>query len=245
MPTSLYAPNLVALVFLITFPLMRLSLPSYFLCFFCFVFVGSPFSISLIGIISTSNWRIQTLMHSILCFICAYPNKFKYKFQLNSWSFIFCVMLIVAIFKTIACCAKEIHGEELCATFVHYGTSMHYCSWIFYETWCFMELQCFCKELWSGILCFGSIMKMVDLINGGATLLGTWTLIWNIVSSRLWSSCRKGGQGNLFMKEGCLFVLFVPMRSTKLGCFKSDSWSLWKALEEEGRISLVSWRLDL
>jgi hypothetical protein len=98
---------------------------------FFFVFVGSPFSILLIGTISTSNWRIQTLMHSILCFICAHPNKFKYNFQLNSRLFTFCVMLIVAIFKTIACCAKEIHGEELCATFVHYGTSMHYCSWIF------------------------------------------------------------------------------------------------------------------
>jgi hypothetical protein len=35
------------------------------------------------------------------------------------------------------------------------------------------------------------------------------------------------------------------MRSTKEGCFRSHSWSLWKALEEEGRISLVSWCLDL
>lgn len=131
MPTSPYAPNLVALVFLITLPLTRLILPSYFLCFFVFVFVQSPFSILLIGTISTSNWRIQTLMHSILCFICAYPNKFKYKFRLNSRLFTFCVMLIVAIFKTINCCAKEFHGEELCATFVHYGTSMDYCSWIF------------------------------------------------------------------------------------------------------------------
>jgi len=38
------------------------------------------------------------------------------------------------------------------------------------------------------------------------------------------------------MKEGCLFfiVLFVPMRSTKPGCFRLHSWSLWKALEERG-----------
>ncbi len=46
------------------------------------------------------------------------------------------------------------------------------------------------------------------------------------------------------MKEGSLFVLFVLMRSTQLGCFRSRSWSLWKALKEEGCISLVSWRLD-
>jgi hypothetical protein len=35
------------------------------------------------------------------------------------------------------------------------------------------------------------------------------------------------------------------MRSPKLGCFRSCSWYLWKALEEEGCIGLVSWRLDL
>ncbi len=48
------------------------------------------------------------------------------------------------------------------------------------------------------------------------------------------------------MKEGSLFVLFcfVPMRSTESGCFRSRSWSLWKALKEEG-IGLVAWRLDL
>jgi hypothetical protein len=106
----------------------------------------------------------------------------------------------------------------------------------FYETLCFMELQCFSKDLWSGIICFRSIMKMVNLINGGAILLGTW--------ARLWSSIKKGGQRNLTMKEGCLFVLFVLMRFTELGCFKSHSWSLWKALEE-GCISLVSLHLDL
>ncbi len=54
------------------------------------------------------------------------------------------------------------------------------------------------------------------------------------------------------MKEGCLFVLFcfvlfvLMMRSSELGCFRSCSWPLWKALEEEERcIGLVSWCLDL
>ncbi len=47
------------------------------------------------------------------------------------------------------------------------------------------------------------------------------------------------------MKEGSLFVLFVPMRSTKPGCFRSCSWSLWKAFKEEVCISLVSSHLDL
>jgi hypothetical protein len=51
----------------------------------------------------------------------------------------------------------------------------------------------------------------------------------------------------LSMKQGSLFLLFcfVLMRSTELGCFRLHSWFLWKALEEEGCISLVSWRLDL
>jgi hypothetical protein len=41
------------------------------------------------------------------------------------------------------------------------------------------------------------------------------------------------------------FVLFVLMRSTEPGCFRSRSWSLWKALEEEGCMGLVPWGLDL
>ncbi len=41
------------------------------------------------------------------------------------------------------------------------------------------------------------------------------------------------------------FFCFVLMRSIELGCFRSRSSSLWKALEEEGCIGLVSWRLDL
>jgi hypothetical protein len=41
---------------------------------------------------------------------------------------------------------------------------------------------------------------------------------------------------NLSMNEGCLFVLFCfeVMRSTKLGCFISCSWCLWKA--QQGRV---------
>ncbi len=57
---------------------------------------------------------------------------------------------------------------------------------------------------------------------------------------------------DLSMKEGwlfvCLFVCFVLsvlMRSTAPGCFRLCSWSLWKALEEEGCTGLVSWYLDL
>ncbi len=34
------------------------------------------------------------------------------------------------------------------------------------------------------------------------------------------------------MKEGSLFC-FVVMRSTKAGCFRSCSWCLWKAVDEE------------
>jgi len=30
------------------------------------------------------------------------------------------------------------------------------------------------------------------------------------------------------------FLLFIVMRSTKLGSFRSHSWTLWKALENKG-----------
>jgi hypothetical protein len=40
------------------------------------------------------------------------------------------------------------------------------------------------------------------------------------------------------MKEGSLFCIVV-MRSTELGCFRSCSWCLWKALDEEGCMGLV------
>jgi hypothetical protein len=50
-------------------------------------------------------------------------------------------------------------------------------------------------------------------------------------------------------KVVCLFYFvlfcFVLMRSTKPGCFRSCSWSLWKALDDEGCMGLVPWRLDL
>jgi hypothetical protein len=38
-------------------------------------------------------------------------------------------------------------------------------------------------------------------------------------------------------------VCFVTMRSTELGHYISPNWHLWKALDEEGWINLVSWRL--
>ncbi len=37
---------------------------------------------------------------------------------------------------------------------------------------------------------------------------------------------------HLSMKDGSLFC-FVVMRSTEPGCFRSCSWCLWKALDEE------------
>jgi hypothetical protein len=42
------------------------------------------------------------------------------------------------------------------------------------------------------------------------------------------------------MKEGSLFVLFALIRSTEPGCFRLCSWCLWKALNEEGCMGLVS-----
>jgi hypothetical protein len=52
---------------------------------------------------------------------------------------------------------------------------------------------------------------------------------------------------HLSMKEGSLFFLFCSliMRSTELGCFRSLSWCLSKALDKEGCMGLVPWRLDL
>jgi len=46
------------------------------------------------------------------------------------------------------------------------------------------------------------------------------------------------------MKEGSL-LCFVVMRSTEPGCFRLCSWWLWKALNKEGCVGLVPWRLDL
>jgi hypothetical protein len=43
---------------------------------------------------------------------------------------------------------------------------------------------------------------------------------------------------HLSMKEGSLFC-FVVIRSIKPGCFRSCSWCLWKALDEEGCMGLV------
>ncbi len=41
------------------------------------------------------------------------------------------------------------------------------------------------------------------------------------------------------------FLYFVVMRCIEPGCFRSHSWSLSEALEEDGCIRLVSWHLDL
>jgi hypothetical protein len=40
-------------------------------------------------------------------------------------------------------------------------------------------------------------------------------------------------------------VCFVYMGSTELGCFRSCSWCPWKALDKEGCMGMVPWRLDL
>jgi len=48
----------------------------------------------------------------------------------------------------------------------------------------------------------------------------------------------------IYMKEGSLFC-FVVMRSTELRFFRSCSWCLWKALDEEGCMGLVPWPLNL
>jgi hypothetical protein len=64
-----------------------------------------------------------------------------------------------------------------------------------------------------------------------------------------WSTCMAARHARwLSINEGRLFVclvLFVLMRPTEPGCFTSRSWSLWKALEEEGCMGLVPWRFDL
>ncbi len=53
-----------------------------------------------------------------------------------------------------------------------------------------------------------------------------------------------GGLVYLSMKEGSLFC-FVVMRSTEPGCFRSCSWCLCKALNEEGCMDLLPQHLDL
>jgi hypothetical protein len=43
----------------------------------------------------------------------------------------------------------------------------------------------------------------------------------------------------LMAKPLVLFCLYKFIRSTELGCLRSCSWSLWKALEEEGCMGLA------
>ncbi len=49
---------------------------------------------------------------------------------------------------------------------------------------------------------------------------------------------------SLSMKEGSL-LCFVVMRFTKLGCFRSCSWCLWKAFDKEGIHGHGSMRFEL
>ncbi len=50
----------------------------------------------------------------------------------------------------------------------------------------------------------------------------------------------------LWSKVVCLFCFCTyDFHRTQPGCFRLCSWSLWKALKEEGCIGLVSWHLDL
>jgi hypothetical protein len=69
-------------------------------------------------------------------------------------------------------------------------------------------------------------------------------LIWVIHPRRTRGVCVTLWPCHLSMKEGSLFC-FVVMRSTELGCFRSCSWCLWKALDEERCIGLVPCPLDL
>jgi hypothetical protein len=87
---------------------------------------------------------------------------------------------------------------------------------------------------WTCLLCFpwySSSKKILtiflDLVNHSLVVLILpnafhWCSICNLyVHIYLWS------------KVVCL-LCFVPMRSTELGCFRSRTWSVWKALKERG-----------
>jgi hypothetical protein len=68
--------------------------------------------------------------------------------------------------------------------------------------------------------------------------------IWNFLPSDLTQKHTHTHIGYLSTKEGSLFC-FVVMRSTEPGCFRSCSWCIWKALDQERWVGLVPWRLDL
>jgi len=55
----------------------------------------------------------------------------------------------------------------------------------------------------------------------------------------------KSSTWHLSMKESSLFVLFCLYWWDPPGCFRSHWRSLWKALNKEGCMGLVPWRLDL
>jgi hypothetical protein len=76
--------------------------------------------------------------------------------------------------------------------------------------------------------------------------MGTWehvklgsSLPWHNTLGFFWQGMEIPQNTHLSMKEGSLFC-FVVMRSTELGCFRSCSLCLWKALDEEGRMGFGS-----
>jgi len=50
---------------------------------------------------------------------------------------------------------------------------------------------------------------------------------------------------NIYLWRKVVCFVFVVMRSTEPGCFRSCSWCLWKALYEDGCMGFVPWHLDL
>jgi hypothetical protein len=114
----------------------------------------------------------------------------------------------------------------------------------------FAELGCFrlCSwiYLWrkeGSLFCFVVIMRFTEL---GCFRLCSWIYLWRKVVCFFCSYYEIHRTGmlqivflNLSMKECSLFC-FVVMRFTELGCFRSCSWCLWKALDEEGCMGLGS-----
>jgi hypothetical protein len=97
------------------------------------------------------------------------------------------------------------------------------------------------RPSWSNLK-FWYIVSFISQISLFSSKLFSLYSKSNVSISFLWIwFCRSI---NLSMEEGSLFC-FVVMRSTEPGCFRSWSWSLWKALDEEGCMGLVPWRLDL
>jgi hypothetical protein len=96
------------------------------------------------------------------------------------------------------------------------------------DKWCTLHN----RQPWALSLTWSSLVNDYDMPwNAYGKDMGTWEQ-----GNYHWLTSLYHSPPSIYLwrKVVFCFVLFVLMRSTELGCFRSCSWSLWKALNKEG-----------